>query len=113
MNSDNKKFDEIILIMKGLKELKDIELKKQYEKLTRFENVEVLLKNIELQNENIKELNVNILELIKQNNQIINRLTSIANSNWANMVIISVGLLMANYSFISAIIKNNKKYIWK
>jgi hypothetical protein len=80
--------------------------------LTRFENVEVLLKNIELQNENIQELNVNIRELIKQNNQIINRLTSIANSNWANMVIVSIGLLMANYSFISAIIKN-KKYIWK
>ncbi len=108
MNKENidKKMDNIIELLKSIKELKDIELGKQNEKLTKFENVEELLKSIKAQNDNIKELNVNIKELIRQNGDIKNRLTSIANSNLGNLIIIFGILMSVNYSLISTIIKN-------
>lgn len=65
MEIDDKKIDEIISILKSLKEIKDEEMKKQYQKLDEFAKVNSLLTSIEKQNKSIEKLNENVKELIQ------------------------------------------------
>ena len=62
---DNKKIDEIISIMKSIKEIKDEEMKKQDKKLDEFARVNSLLTSIDRQNRNIEKLNESVRELIQ------------------------------------------------
>lgn len=62
---DNKKIDEIISLMKSLKEIKDEEMKKQDKKLDEFARVNSLLTSIDKQNRNIEKLNESVRELIQ------------------------------------------------
>jgi len=62
---DDKKIDEIISLMKSLKEIKDEEMKKQDKKLDEFAKVNSLLTSIDEQNKNIEKLNESVRELIQ------------------------------------------------
>lgn len=62
---DEKKIDEIISIMKSLKEIKDEEIKKQDQKLDEFAKVNSLLTSIDKQNKTMEKLNENVRELIQ------------------------------------------------
>jgi hypothetical protein len=62
---DNKKIDEIISLMKSLKEIKDEEMKKQDKKLDEFAKVNSLLTSIDRQKKNIEKLNESVRELIQ------------------------------------------------
>lgn len=61
----DKKIDEIISILKSIKEIKDEEIEKQRQKLDEFAKVNSLLTSIEKQNKSIEKLNENIKELIQ------------------------------------------------
>ena len=61
----DKKIDEILSILRDIKEIKDEEIEKQRQKLDEFAKVNSLLTSIEKQNKSIEKLNENVKELIQ------------------------------------------------
>lgn len=62
---DDERIDEILSILRGIKEIKDEEIEKQRQKLDEFAKVNSLLTSIEKQNKSIEKLNDNVKELIQ------------------------------------------------